>query len=1374
MDDPESLDRYWDEAQLLASLQHPNVVTIFDIHRERGWLILELMQTNLADRMAGRQMDLRALRTAIAHCLRALKYLHSRGIVHGDIKPSNMMIDARRRVKLGDFGLARRVSDDDGSLLKGTTKYMAPESVSDEFGDVGPASDLYSLGFAAYELMCGPNFETLFPGLSSFGRNKQVAWMMWHAAPDRRMPEVSRVLDGVPEDLAMVIQRLCEKDQSKRYQTADDALSDLKIDLKVVNKGESEPTDEEKPPAEDPERKKRLLLAGTALAASLIVSMFMLFYSPAEKPTQKVKRYAVVEVNADERKLRVESYDEHRNPDLLSIPKSARISLEHYGDPKNVLLEDLKPGDRLEIEYVVESGKSVMKITGARPYLSHGRVLAVDTQQSTITVAFDEEGSHETVTLRYPKSARAVLNLDRKHLASITSERARERILENRRKEISSIHKGDFVEFSHLPEPGGKRGRVVTGLLYVSRLTDATGRVVEFNPETKRLNVESGTGSRINLLISEKCKIVLDEQGTRKTDQKPDIIKKGDIVDVTYDTVYKAIRITRGAAEVRGTIANLFPEMSKLVVTVAGSVTPHEYHIEPSTKIRLGGQLAGLIELRKFDKVTVHYAESSDGKKSATAVTAIRPSQSNRRALIIGMQKFDDGSLQGIGYSQPNADLLDNTLANRYAMSRPDRLVKLNTPTRETMKTQISEVLRLSGPGTEVVIYIATHAFVSKGAVYLAGKKFDSNRTAETGLALDWVIEQMENCKADRKILLLDCSHTWKNVKRPDQPSTAKMMQRVTSTPKSTVVIASCSESETGRYSSDQIHGAFAKAVAESYAGAADTNRDLQITADELFTEVGGRAITRFAAAEQLHFDRRGKLLVFRHFFSVIVNHLRSLDAVLDDGERLRVAIVHCGETTGWDNSLTDRLSHVDLSQIVVPELQYDRDDNPSVQPGLLAGRLAEQLEQEGFPVEGTVLHIHNHTLGKNVSLPGAIDILHLTGYPLLLQIHDFAEDGRPAAYRRLRDSLMSRDPAELSALLYPQGSRVHYAVLNGRDASILARAGFDETRLHRLPNPVGAFSNLPEHTVARQRLARDFGIADDRRFLLVPVRGIRRKNLGESILWSALFPESVAVGFTLPPLNPIEKVSYDRWKEFATGLQLPCFFEMGTEDSGRSFVENLAAADAILTTSVAEGFGMVFLETWFAGCPLIGRDIPDITADFKAAGLNFDRLRPTLRIPVDDEFLKEFHERFEAECRRSLSKYVKDEALLSELPVDGESAIQDGCVDFAKLDSTLQQRVVEQAASDASSRERIVELNPWMSEAITATRESDAELISRNARIVRRQYSLEGCGVRLLDLYRSIIEEPLTDGATSLNDGGSILGEFLSPSRFHPIRTEE
>ena len=279
---PDQMERYWQEAQLLAQLQHPNIITFYDIDKQRGWLIMELMQGALSERIATAPLDLKSVRTSLAHGLRALKYLHAQGIVHGDVKLSNLMVDSRKRVKIGDFGLARRVSDEDGSLLKGTTKYMAPELVSEDFGEIGPASDLYSLGFAAYELMCGPNFETLFPGLGAFGRDKQIAWMMWHAAADRKLPEISRVLEGVPEDLAHVIEKLATKDQAERYQTADEALSDLQIDLKIIKQGGPEQPAEEKD-------NKRTIVAAVAFAFSLILSAVILFSGGEPEVEEQVR-----------------------------------------------------------------------------------------------------------------------------------------------------------------------------------------------------------------------------------------------------------------------------------------------------------------------------------------------------------------------------------------------------------------------------------------------------------------------------------------------------------------------------------------------------------------------------------------------------------------------------------------------------------------------------------------------------------------------------------------------------------------------------------------------------------------------------------------------------------------------------------------------------------------------------------------------------------------------------------------------------------------------------------------------------------------------------------------------------------------------------
>ena len=139
------------------------------------------------------------------------------------------------------------------------------------------------------------------------------------------------------------------------------------------------------------------------------------------------------------------------------------------------------------------------------------------------------------------------------------------------------------------------------------------------------------------------------------------------------------------------------------------------------------------------------------------------------------------------------------------------------------------------------------------------------------------------------------------------------------------------------------------------------------------------------------------------------------------------------------------------------------------------------------------MLHVHNHSLGKNRALPRVVPRLAASGYGMLLQIHDFAEDFRPENYRNL-----GRPAPEM---LYPQASNVHYAVLNGRDRAILAAAGADPARLHLLPNPVLDVNRLPERSAARVKLHERFGVAPGDRYLLYPVRCIRRKNVGEALL---------------------------------------------------------------------------------------------------------------------------------------------------------------------------------------------------------------------------------------------------------------------------------
>jgi len=297
--------------------------------------------------------------------------------------------------------------------------------------------------------------------------------------------------------------------------------------------------------------------------------------------------------------------------------------------------------------------------------------------------------------------------------------------------------------------------------------------------------------------------------------------------------------------------------------------------------------------------------------------------------------------------------------------------------------------------------------------------------------------------------------------------------------------------------------------------------------------------------------------LVILHFhlnrggvMQVIARHLQALSGALAGQDPLRVALVYGGRREGWPDDLPGRLPALDVVYCEVPEIDYGQGGAGDVGP--LADRLQTTLVRAGFPPRTTVIHSHNHALGKNLALPGVLAHLAEVGYPLLLQIHDFAEDFRPDTFQPLCQHLAGGDVEALGRVLYPQAGHIHYAVLNSRDARILERASFDPARVHLLPNPVPDFGPLPERAGARAKMHARFGVAARGQLFLYPVRGITRKNLGEMLLWSALAGERAEFGTTLPPLNPEQQPIYRGWRALAAELGLRCVFETGSTGGHR------------------------------------------------------------------------------------------------------------------------------------------------------------------------------------------------------------------------------
>ena len=499
----------------------------------------------------------------------------------------------------------------------------------------------------------------------------------------------------------------------------------------------------------------------------------------------------------------------------------------------------------------------------------------------------------------------------------------------------------------------------------------------------------------------------------------------------------------------------------------------------------------------------------------------------------------------------------------------------------------------------------------------------------------------------------------------------------------------------------------------------------------------------------------------------VILNHLRSLDEALGS-DRLRVALVYGGRRDGWHDEAAAALASIEVTHVVVPEIDYD--DATTDESQQLARKMRGALAAQGFSAADTILHFHNHALGKNVSLPGTVGQLAADGFGMLLQIHDFAEDFRPDLYRRMSRVLDTPGSQPLAARLYPQAAHIHYAVLNGRDHHVLDAAGIDASRLHLLPNPVVSPGELPDRNTARARLADVAGAATDRELVLYPVRGIRRKNVGELVLWSALLGEQATFAITLEPQNPIEAASYVHWRKVAERLGLPCMFDVGTK-FGLSFLENLAAADRLVTTSVAEGFGLVYLEAWLVGRTLIGRDLPEITKDFCDNGLNLQQLGPSLLVPVDLVDRNQLVESLRTAFNRTLTSYGRAEMSRNVCETQLNAVIEHECIDFARLPLTEQQRVIEQAAASAEVRGSILSVNAWIDSSLAPV---DDALVEQNADVVRSRYSPIACGDGMLGIYRSVESADRNSEVLSPSSPDAVLDSFLDFVRFAPVRTYE
>lgn len=821
---PRQLERYWQEAQLLATLQHPNIITIYDIVRPRGWLILELMRGNLARASESGPLDIDYVRVVLVCCLQALRFLHTNGVIHGDVKPSNMLVDARGRVKLGDFGLARRASSEQGSLLKGTTKYMAPELVSNQFGPIGPASDLYSLGFSAYELLCGPRFDELFPGLSTFGRDRQIAWLMWHAAPDRRLPPIHRVLEGVPEDLARVIERLSAKEQAVRYATAAEVLEDLRPKVGTVP---ATPVPAAPAPAPSDRRKRlRLLGASAALAISLVLSLVMLLLPgsprrPAAEPGELAG--VILEVDPDNRTMVIESAADSSRIQQTFTPGD-KFQLNY----RPGYLRQLQPGDQVRIESALDdTGRRVRLVYATRPEVAEGELKEIRSETQTLVLRVGTQPD-APLELALDKTTKLALN--------------GQDTVEGRPVRLEDLRPADRVSIKYQVSPTGRTALEVAA----ERQVQLEAILHEVDSVAGLLVVDVGQGAsarRLRLPLAPDCQVSIN--GARIVNQKPvgpGDLRPGSPVRLVHDS--QVLRVDAYQTfEVQGVIAALGSD--NLELRLASGQTM-KFHLTPQTQCRLGGEPVSPEELRSGDQAVVTHDAPQAPAPPAQWITATRPADSTRWALVVATGDYSDATLGRVPAAASDAQSVHTALLHRYAVPKSQAVLLLDPPLL-ALQAELAKLVGALQAEHEVIVYVLGRAVRDRdGRVYLALKDFRHDDPAGSGLAVQHLVDQLEACPARTKLLVLDTCQEPAPKDADSEPSSAEVFETLRGPAgqaalRTVTGLASCSAGQRNPSAGGGPRVRFAQALAEAYAGKADKNRDKRIEPAELFAYLADR-----------------------------------------------------------------------------------------------------------------------------------------------------------------------------------------------------------------------------------------------------------------------------------------------------------------------------------------------------------------------------------------------------------------------------------------------------------------------------------------------------------------------------------------------------
>ncbi len=239
--DPEARQRFIREAQAAASLDHPNICTVYEVEELKGQVYITMAYVDgksLKEKIAQGPLIINDALDIALQIAMGLEEAHKKGIIHRDIKPSNIMLTGKANVKIMDFGLAKLESAKDitkTSAVMGTVAYMSPEQATGKKVDF--RSDIWSFGCVLFEMLSG---QGPFQG----GHEQAV----FHAIVNEAPQPLTSLRDDIPAKVEKILAKCLQKDPRDRYPNATSLVEDLKtVDIRDIASTPSRPPQEHTP-----------------------------------------------------------------------------------------------------------------------------------------------------------------------------------------------------------------------------------------------------------------------------------------------------------------------------------------------------------------------------------------------------------------------------------------------------------------------------------------------------------------------------------------------------------------------------------------------------------------------------------------------------------------------------------------------------------------------------------------------------------------------------------------------------------------------------------------------------------------------------------------------------------------------------------------------------------------------------------------------------------------------------------------------------------------------------------------------------------------------------------------------------------------------